>query len=117
MTRSSRDAEHRSLATILAEIIWLKSLLLELQLPVTQIPSIYYDNLSAVMMIANPILHQCSKDFELDLHFVCKIVARKLISVSHILPMSKLLMSSQNQSLLPSFLILGANSKSVLHPL
>ena len=84
MSRSSTEAEYRSLAATVTELIWLKSLLMELQLPVTHVPSIYCDNLSAVMMTANPILHQRSKHFELDLHFVRENVAKKLISVSHI---------------------------------
>ena len=84
MSRSSTEAKYRSLAAAVAEIIWLKSLLTELQLPLTQIPSLYCDNLSAVMMTANPILQQRSKHFALDLHFVKENVARKTIAVHHI---------------------------------
>ena len=53
-------------------------------MPLTQAPLIYCDNLSAVLMTGNPVLHHRSKHFELDLHFVRENVARKLITVSHI---------------------------------
>ena len=48
------------------------------------IPSIYCDNQSTVLLTANPILHNRSKHFELDLHFVREKVASRQVSVSHI---------------------------------
>ena len=84
ISRSSIKAEYRSLVATVAELTWLKSLLSELQVPLTQAPLIYCDNLSAVLMTANPVSHHRSKHFELDLHFVRENVARKLITVSHI---------------------------------
>ena len=65
VSRSSTEAEY-SLAATFSEIIWLKSLLLELHLPVSKALAIDCDNLSAVMMTANPMLHHRSKHFELD---------------------------------------------------
>ena len=84
VSHSSTEAEYRSLAATVAEITWLKSLISELRVPLTQAPIIYCDNLSTVMMTANPILHHRSKHFELDLHFVRENVARKLVYVCHI---------------------------------
>ena len=83
VSRSSTEAEYCSLVATIAELTWLKSLLSELQVPLTQAPIIYCDNLSTVLMIANPVLHYRSKHFELDLHFVRENVARKLITISH----------------------------------
>ena len=48
------------------------------------VPSIYCDNQSTVLLTANPNLHNRSKYFELDLHFVREKVAAQQISVSHI---------------------------------
>ena len=84
VSRSSIEAKYRSLASNVTELIWLKSLLIELQLPPSPTPSIYCDNLSTILLTANPILHQRSKHFELDLHFVREKVICKQIFVNHI---------------------------------
>jgi len=69
VSRSSTEAEYRSIAAVLAEILWLTSLLQELHIP-TEVPKIYSDNLGAVQLASNPIMHSKTKHFELDLHFV-----------------------------------------------
>ena len=45
---------------------------------------IYCDNMSTVLLAANPILHSKSKHFELDLHFVRDHIAKGHLQVSHI---------------------------------
>lgn len=57
VARSSINVEYKSLANTVAEIAWVKSLLSELAIPIKGAPSIYYDNLSMVLLYANPILH------------------------------------------------------------
>ncbi|XP_072054409.1 uncharacterized mitochondrial protein AtMg00810-like [Arachis hypogaea] len=46
-----------------AEFVWIKNLLLELQIDVPTIPAIYCDNLSIVFFTANPVLHDKTKHF------------------------------------------------------
>ena len=58
VSRSSTEAEYRSIAAVLAEILWLTSLLQELHIP------------TEVQLASNPIMHSKTKHFELDLHFV-----------------------------------------------
>ena len=50
ISRSSTEPKYRNLATTIAELTWLKSLLSELQVPFTQAPNVYCDNLSIVMI-------------------------------------------------------------------
>ena len=45
---------------------------------------LYCDNMSAVLLVANPILHSKSKHFELDLHFVQDHVAKGHVQISHV---------------------------------
>ena len=59
-------------------------LLEEIQLPIPSTPMLYCDNLSAVLLAANPILHSKSKHFELDLHFVRDHLAKGRLQISHI---------------------------------
>jgi len=68
LARSSAEAEYRSLAQAFAEIIWIQSLLKELQIK-SKIPHIYCDNLSAVSLAHNPVLHSRTKHMELDIFF------------------------------------------------
>ncbi|KAF7802783.1 Retrovirus-related Pol polyprotein from transposon TNT 1-94 [Senna tora] len=61
-----------------------KSLLKELQLHVTHTPVVYCDNLSAVIIAHNLVLHQKTKHMELDIHFVRVKVLQQALRVVHI---------------------------------
>lgn len=83
VARSSAEAEYRSLALTAAELLWLQSLFSELQLPF-KAPVVYCDNLSAVALSHNPVLHSRTKHMELDLYFVREKVLNKSLSVVHV---------------------------------
>lgn len=70
VSRSSTEAEHRSLANAMSEILWIQSLLTELHLQCYKIPTLWCDNISTIALSANPILHARTKHLELDIHFV-----------------------------------------------
>jgi len=76
VSRSSTDAEYRSIAAALTNITWIQSLMTELRIS-SSTPIIHSDNLSVVHIVVNPVLHSLSKHFELDLHFVCDRVQHK----------------------------------------
>nr|KYP75929.1 hypothetical protein KK1_020141 [Cajanus cajan] len=82
VSRSSTEAEYLGLAVVTTEIVWIKSLLSELQVNTTA-PTIYCDNLGDVMLAANPIMHS-TKHFELDLYFVRDKVLTRDIQVFHL---------------------------------
>jgi len=83
VARSSAGVEYRSLAQASVEIIWIQSLLKELQIK-SKIPRTYCDNLSAVSLAHNPVLHSRTKHMELDIFFVREMVIRKELNVSHV---------------------------------
>jgi len=83
VARSSAEAEYRSLAQAAAEILWIQSLLQELQIP-SRVPQIYCDNMSAVSLAHNPVLHSRTKHMELDIFFVREKVLSKTLLVSHV---------------------------------
>ncbi|GAU47982.1 hypothetical protein TSUD_87860 [Trifolium subterraneum] len=83
VARSSAEAEYRSLASLTAEILWLQSLLTELQCKFST-PRILCDNLSTVSLAHNPTLHHRTKHMELDIFFVREKVLSKHLSVSHV---------------------------------
>ena len=84
VSHSSTEAEFRGLASAVAELIWIRSLLCELQVTLHTPPKLLCDNISAMLLAANPILHTRTKHFELDLHFVRDSILKHKITLSHI---------------------------------
>ncbi|GFP84907.1 retrovirus-related pol polyprotein from transposon tnt 1-94 [Phtheirospermum japonicum] len=72
VSRSSTEAEYRSLAHATTEMVWIRSLLSELRVT---LPA------SAIVVASNPVLHARTKHFELDLHFVRDLIAKKSLQV------------------------------------
>lgn len=83
VARSSAEAEYKSLANATVEIRWLQSLLTELKIPY-QVPRILCDNLSAIVLSHNHVLHSRTKHMELDIFFVREKVLNKSLTVSHV---------------------------------
>jgi hypothetical protein len=75
VSRSSAEAEYRSVANAVAESCWLHQLLGELHVAVPKATIVYCDNISAVYLAANPVHHRRTKHIELDIHFVREKVA------------------------------------------
>ncbi|KAG8499759.1 hypothetical protein CXB51_006518 [Gossypium anomalum] len=75
VSRSTAEAEYRSLATASSDITWLTSLLVELHVKSVDLPTMWCDNSSAVAVAAKPVLHSKFKHVELNLFFVREKVA------------------------------------------
>jgi hypothetical protein len=84
VSRSSAEAEYRTVANGVAEVTWIRQLLLELHSPLRRATLVYCDNISAIYMISNPIQHQRTKHIEIDLHFVRERVAIGDLRVLHV---------------------------------
>ncbi|GJV45451.1 ribonuclease H-like domain-containing protein [Tanacetum coccineum] len=54
-TRRSTLAEYKGVANVVAETAWLRNLLKELHTPLLSVTLVYYDNVSAIYMTANPV--------------------------------------------------------------
>ncbi|KAK5812212.1 hypothetical protein PVK06_027631 [Gossypium arboreum] len=75
VSRSTAEAEYRSLAAATSDVAWLVFLLTELKLRSADTPTIWCENSSAVAIAANPVLHSKFKHVELDPFFVREKVA------------------------------------------
>jgi len=75
VSRSSAEAEYRAVANAVAEVSWLRQLLVELHVPLRRTALVYCDNISTVYMSSNPVQHQRTKHVEIDLHFVRERIA------------------------------------------
>ncbi|GKV49950.1 hypothetical protein SLEP1_g56671 [Rubroshorea leprosula] len=84
VARSSNEAEYRALVVSSSELVWVIHLLNELGVPITNPPALYCDNVSATYLSSNPVLHSRMKHIAIDLHFVCDLVDKKILRISHI---------------------------------
>ncbi|XP_071688524.1 uncharacterized mitochondrial protein AtMg00810-like [Rutidosis leptorrhynchoides] len=77
ISRSSAKAEYRAMGTAASEIVWIKNLLLgiHIELPV----KLHCHNTSAIQIAANPVYHERTKHFEIDMHFIREKVSSGLI--------------------------------------
>lgn len=72
VSRSSAEAEYRSMADVCCEITWVVSLLSELHTTnLTHVP-MFCDNQSALYIAANPVFHERTKHIEIDCHLKLK---------------------------------------------
>ena len=84
VSRSSTEAEYKSLANATAEIIWGESFLHELGIKQLCISCLWCDNLGATYLSANPVFHGRTKHIEIDFHFVRERVAEKKLDIRFI---------------------------------
>lgn len=70
VARSSTEAEYRTMATALCKVTWLYNILIEIRFfKPTPIP-LYCDNTFVLHIAEDPVLHERTKNIELDCHFI-----------------------------------------------
>jgi hypothetical protein len=84
VSRSSAEAEYRAVAHAVAECCWLRQLLQELHRSLATATLVYYDNVSAIYMLSNPVQHRRTKHIEIDIHFVRERVSLGEVCVLHV---------------------------------
>jgi hypothetical protein len=85
VSRSSTEAEYRSLAVGAAEVAWIRMLLCDLHIFLPSSPTLWCDNTSAISLASNPVFHARTKHVEVDYHFVRERVVRGDLKV-HFIP-------------------------------
>jgi hypothetical protein len=83
VSKSSTEAEYRSLALATAELYWLRMLLQELQVFLSSSPTLWCDNLGALALASNPVYHAHTKHIEVDYHFIREKVVNKDITTRY----------------------------------
>lgn len=84
VSRSSTEAEYRSMALATAELYWLRMLLQELRVSLSSPPILWCDNVGAIALASNPVFHARTKHIEVDYHFIREKVVNKDIRVRYI---------------------------------
>lgn len=79
VSRSSTEAEYRALGSITCEIIWILKVLFELEVKDLIPVSVFCDNESTIKLALNPVFHERTKHFEIDLHFIREKISNGVI--------------------------------------
>ncbi|KAI0520011.1 hypothetical protein KFK09_007476 [Dendrobium nobile] len=84
VARSSTEAEYRALAAAASDVLWLRRLMENFQVPQSQPTPIFCDNISTLALTHNPVFHARTKHIEIDHHFISDHIGNHIIDVSHI---------------------------------
>nr|XP_043625611.1 uncharacterized mitochondrial protein AtMg00810-like [Erigeron canadensis] len=84
VAKSSAEAEYRALAAVTCEIMWLMNLLSDLGVKVDLPVDVFCDSKAALQIAANPVFHERTKHFELDLHFIREKICSGVLKANKI---------------------------------
>jgi hypothetical protein len=84
VSRSSTEAEYRSLAIATTELYWLRMLFHEIKIPLSTAPIIWCDNVNALSLATNLVYHARTKHIEVDYHYVKEKILNRDVKVSFI---------------------------------
>ncbi|KAJ0536438.1 putative RNA-directed DNA polymerase [Helianthus annuus] len=79
VSRSTAEAEYRAMCSATCEVMWIKNVLSELRINCTLPVLLFCDSKSAISISQNPVFHERTKHFELDLHFLREKIASGII--------------------------------------
>ncbi|KAG8483501.1 hypothetical protein CXB51_023279 [Gossypium anomalum] len=84
VSKSSAEAEYRSMAAVTSELVWLSGLFKELEISVDKPMKLFCDNKAALQIAANPVYHERTKHIEIDCHFIREKIREGLIATEHV---------------------------------
>jgi hypothetical protein len=84
VSRSSTEAEYKAIANAIAELMWVQILLKELKISSPEAAKLWWDNMGAKFLAANPVFHARMKHIEVDYHFVPERVLKRLHEIDFI---------------------------------
>ena len=81
VSRSSVEAEFRSLALGICEGIWIQRLLNELGISTEKLIKMLYDNQAAISIAKNLVHHDRTKHIEIDRHFILEKIEKAIVQL------------------------------------
>ncbi|KAL4354973.1 hypothetical protein GQ457_06G008980 [Hibiscus cannabinus] len=90
VSRSSAELEYRAMALGICEAMWLKKLLIELELDENQEFEVISDSQLAMSIARNPVQHDRTKHIEIDRHFIYEKVNSGVVKLHYVPTKSQL---------------------------
>ncbi|KAL0419083.1 UNVERIFIED_CONTAM: putative mitochondrial protein [Sesamum radiatum] len=84
VSRSTAEAEYRSIVAGVCKLRWFTYLLTDSGVDVRTLISFYCDNKAALHIMANPVFHERTKHIEIDRHIVRNAYKECLVLPSHV---------------------------------
>jgi len=84
VSRISAEAEYRSMANAVSEVVWLTALLKELNSEVAAPVVVHSDSKAALQIAANSMFHERTKHIEIDCHFIRQKIQEGMIKTVHV---------------------------------
>jgi len=84
VSRSSAEAEYRSMAAVTCELTWLFQLLTDLHVIHSSAALLFCDSKVVLHIAANPVYHERTKHIEIDCHIVREKIQQGLIRTLHV---------------------------------
>ena len=107
------------MADTTSELQWLSHLLTDLHIPISEVPFLFCDNISALALATNPVYHSKLKHEEVDVHFTREKVKTGTLKLQFISSKDQLadiftkgLCSPQHISLCDSLMLMSHDQAS-----
>ncbi|GKA00887.1 hypothetical protein Tco_0673552 [Tanacetum coccineum] len=84
LSKSSVEAEYSAMVSATCEVIWILKVLKDLNLDNLVTVTLFCDNKSAIHIAVNPVMHEKTKHFDIDVHLVREIVASSSIKAEKV---------------------------------
>nr|GEV43342.1 ribonuclease H-like domain-containing protein [Tanacetum cinerariifolium] len=81
LSKSSAEAEYRSMAAATCEIMWIVKIMSDLNIRNLFPAELYCDNKAPMQIATNLVMHEKTKHFDLDVHFIREKVCFGLIKI------------------------------------
>ena len=84
VSKSSTEAEYRSMSHTTSELVWLDGLLAELGVSIAQPISLFCDNKSTQYIAENAVFQERTKHLKMDCHYVRENVTSGFVHLKHV---------------------------------